>query len=338
MTHKVVITSSAVDMTPAFEVLERIDAEVTLEDCLSEEATMEVCHNADAILSVLDKEPFNSRVIGKLERCKIIQKLGIGYDNVDLEAATAQGICVGYVPDYCLDEIPEHVLSLMLALERKILRQDKAVRAGQWWEVRRMLSPMGKLSEKTLGIVGFGRLGRRLATKAKALGMQVIAYDPYVGQEAFQAADVQGTSFDQLLSASDYISVHSSLTRENWHMFGAEQFQKMNPTAFFINTARGGLVDENALYEGLTQGCLAGAGLDVIEQEPPSTQNPLLRLENVVFTPHTAQYSDEAVAAAPRLAATDIVSVLSGSWPRYLLNPQVRELFISKWGKELGHQ
>jgi D-3-phosphoglycerate dehydrogenase len=180
-------------------------------------------------------------------------------------------------------------------------------------------------------------MGKALATKAQGLGITVIGYDPYVSAEVIQGLGVKPSEFETLLAESDYVSVHAALTTDNRYMFGEKQFSMMKSTAYFINTARGGLVNEDALHKAIVEGRISGAGLDVLESEPPNQDNPLLSLDNVILTPHSSQYSDDALVAAPRLAAADIVSVLNGRWPRSLLNPQVKHVFNRKWNVEQEH-
>ena len=256
-----------------------------------------------------------------LERCRVISRTGIGVDNVDIEAATEKGIVVTRVPDYCIDEVSDHALGLLFALARKIPLANSRVHAGQWSVD--LVIPLHRLRGQTLGLAGFGQIPRALAPKAQALGLSVIAYDPYVSEEAMAAMGVRQVGFEQLLAESDHISVHAPLTSETHHMFNREAFQGMKPGAVLINTARGPLVDEEALVDALEAGELAGAGLDVLEQEPPASGSRLLGRSDVILTPHTGFYSEESLLDLQVKAAEEILRVLQGEKPRNPVNPQV---------------
>jgi D-3-phosphoglycerate dehydrogenase len=214
-------------------------------------------------------------------------------DNVDIEAATEKGIVVTRVPDYCIDEVSDHALGLLFALARKIPLANSRVHAGQWSVD--LVSPLHRLRGQTLGLVGFGQIPRVLAPKAQALGLSVIAYDPYVSEEAMAAMGVRQVDLEQLLEDADHISVHAPLTKETRHMFSRAAFQKMKPEAVLINTARGPLVDEEALVDALEAGELAGAALDVLEHEPPPAGSRLLGRQDLILTPHTGFYSEESL-------------------------------------------
>jgi D-3-phosphoglycerate dehydrogenase len=276
-------------------------------------------------------------VIEKLTKCKLIHNLPTGYEGIDLTAATEYGICVSFPGDYCAEEVSDHAMALILACARKLLRIDKAVRAGKWdsyqkTEMRlKIWPPMFRLRGQTLGLIGFGRIARTLVPKAKGFGLKIIAFDPYVSDQVFEELGVESVALDYLLQQSDYVSLHAPLTPETRQILGIEEFKKMKPTAYLINTARGGLIDEQALYTALSQGYIAGAGLDVLETEAVSPQHPLLQLDNVIITAHSAFYSEQSNAELGRRPYEEICRILRGEWPRWLLNPQVKEKFISRW-------
>ena len=319
------------------EKLVSAGAVVEKRNCTTPEEIISMAHDADAVISPTSVQPYPRRVIEQLTRCRIIASAGIGYESIDLQAATDMGIVVTNTPDYCLDEVSDHAMALILACARKLPRVQKAVREGKWTtshELRKgILPPMAHLRDQALGIIGLGRIGRGLVSKAKGFGMRVIAYDPYASAEAVASLGVEKVSLDRLLQEADFISIHAALTEENYHLLGLEQFQKMKPTAYLINTARGPLVDERALAAALTQKLIAGAGLDVLETEPPQLDSPLLNMDNVIITGHTAQYSECSEAELWRTPADEIVRVFQGQWPVNVVNPEVKERFFERWGE-----
>jgi len=280
-------------------------------------------------------EPFTRRVIEGLEKCRLLTNIGVGYQNIDVSAATDCGICVANNAWYCLEEVSDQAMALLLTLARKLPVLDKAVRGGKtgYADLGRARGRVFRIRGQTLGLVGLGRIPRTLAPKAKGFGLRIIAYDPYIPPEIAKEAGVEMVDFDRLLQESDYISIHAALTPENDKMFGLEQFKKMKPTAFLINTARGALVDSDALYTALTEGLIAGAGLDVTEPEPINPDNPLLKLENAIFTGHSAYFSETSVVEQRKGPIDEIARVLSGEWPSALVNPQVKEKFTQRWGR-----
>jgi D-3-phosphoglycerate dehydrogenase len=258
-------------------------------------------------------------MIGQMTRCRIIARFGIGVDNVDIAAATNAGIVVTRVPDYCIDEVSDHTVALLLALVRKIPFANSLAHAGRW-EMPAVV-PIHRLRGSVLGLVGFGRIPQFVAPKAKAFGLRVISYDPFVSEETMKRAGVERVDFSELVKASDHISIHTPLGPETKHLFNADVFSRMKPTAHLINTARGPIVDEEALARALDQGQLAGAALDVLSQEPPSS-SPLLGRDNVILTPHMSFYSEESLIDLQNIAAEEVVRVLSGEAPRNPVNPE----------------
>jgi D-3-phosphoglycerate dehydrogenase len=208
---------------------------------------------------------------------------------------------------------------------RKITPLSKLVKSGHWSDIPTVRTQIFRLSETTLGIYGLGQIGSCLATRAKAFGMKTIAYDPYQTVDAAEKLGVELVDFDRLCSESDFISIHSPLTKETTHQFNIEAFKKMKRTAYLINNARGAIVDENALYTALKEGYIAGAGLDVTDPEPPQADNPLFKLDKVFITGHTSFYSEQAVAELRQKSVAAIVDVLKGGWPPVLANPEVQK-------------
>src|SRR2546428_1302033 len=306
------------NLDPARAVLSRIGAELRLAETPAPEAILRVAIGADALLVTYAK--ITAEMIGQMTRCRIISRFGIGVDNVDLPAATAAGIVVTKVPDYCIDEVSDHALAFVLALARKIPFANAQVHAGRW-EMPAVV-PIHRLRGSVLGLAGFGRIPQLVAPKAKAFGMRVVAFDPYVSADAFARAGVERVDFADLLCVSDYISIHTPLVPETHGLFDAEAFRRMKPTAYIINTARGAIVDELALAEALDAGRLAGAALDVMPKEPP-VSSPLFGRANVILTPHTSFYSEESLVELQTKAAQEVVAGLTGQPPRNPVNPDV---------------
>jgi D-3-phosphoglycerate dehydrogenase len=272
-----------------------------------------VARDADAILVTYAKLPGD--LLRQLRRCKAIGRFGLGVDNIDIAAAAELGITVTYVPDYCMQEVSDHAMALLLALARKVPQSNALVQAGRW-EMPAVV-PIHRLAGRVLGLVGFGNIPRELTPKAKAFGLRVVAHDPYVSQPVLDAAGVERMSFDRLLEISDFVSIHAPLLSATRGLFNAEVFRKMKKGARLINTARGPLVDEDALVAALDSGQLAGAALDVVAVEPLPKDSKLIGRDNVILTPHTAFYSVEALNELQTKCAADVARVLSGEPPVY---------------------
>lgn len=309
------------NLVPEHRVLDPLGVKLLPAQCKTAEEVAEHVQGADALLVCY--APVPGEVIRKLKGCRIIARYGIGVDNVDVEAATEAGILVTNVPDYCIDEVSDHALALIMALARKVALADRQIRAGKWSVPG--LEPIRRLRGQILGLIGLGKIPRALAPKAQALGLRVIGFDPYFPAESAQSLGVQLMSLDELLAASDIISLHAPLTDETREMINTDTIQRMRPGALLINTARGPLVDIEALVEGLTTGQIGGAGLDVLPTEPPPPSSPLLELENVILTPHSAFYSEESIIELQTKAAEEVKRALLGQPPRNPVNPQVLE-------------
>ena len=308
------------NLDPARDVLSAIGADVQLAPQATPEAILRVATDADALLVTYAK--ITAEIIGQMKRCRIISRFGIGVDNVDLAAATGAGIVVTKVPDYCIDEVSDHAMALLLALVRKIPLSNGHVHAGRW-EMKAVI-PIHRLRGTVLGLVGFGQIPQRLAPKAKSFGVRVIASDPFAPAELFAHEDVERVDFGDLLKQSDYVSIHAPLLPETHNLFNADVFRQMKRGAYVVNTARGPIVDQVALARALDEGQLAGAALDVMPQEPP-VNSPLLGRENVIITPHTSFYSEESLLELQRKAATEVVAVLTGHPARNPVNPEVMQ-------------
>ena len=307
------------NLDAARRVLAAVQAEVRLANQPTPEAIVEVAREADAVLVTYAK--VTADMIREMKRCRIISRFGIGVDNVDLAAATSAGIVVTKVPDYCIDEVSDHAMALLLALVRKIPFANRRTHAGKW-EMSAVV-PIHRLRGTTLGLAGFGRIPQLVAPKARAFGLKVITHDPYVPKEVMTRLGVESVTFEELLERSDYISVHAPLTPETQHLFNANAFRRMKPGAYLVNTARGPLVNDKDLADALDAGQLAGAALDVLPQEPPPQDSRLLGRDNVILTPHTGFYSEESLLDLQVKASEEVARVLTGETPRNPVNPEV---------------
>jgi D-3-phosphoglycerate dehydrogenase / 2-oxoglutarate reductase len=302
------------------EVLKRVSARLVFAECSNEEQLIELAGEADAILN--SRAKITARVLQALPRCRVIARYGIGVDNIDVAAATECGIVVANVPDFCVEEVSTQVVTLLLACAKKLFRFNRIATGGNWSST--LYPTVARVAGQTFGSVGFGRIGKATVRKAKALGLRVLVYDPYTDPADFRKFRIHPCSFDELLQRSDYVSLHVPLTNETRHLIGEKALRKMKSSAFLINCARGAIVDETALVSAIEEGWIAGAGLDVLETEPPAANNPLLNLPSVILTPHSAAYSEESFRDVRRRAAEAIVRVLRGGWPRSVVNPEVR--------------
>ena len=306
-------------LDPIREVVSRIGGEVQLASEATPEAILRVAKDADAVLVTYGQ--ITGDIIRQLTKSRIISRMGIGTDNIDIEAATKAGIVVTKVPDYCIDEVSDHTMALLLAVVRKIPFINAQVHGGTW--KMPAVVPIHRLRGSVLGLMGFGRIPQLVAPKAKAFGLKVIAYDPYAPKEAFAGAGVESVDFPTLLKTSDYVSIHSPLVPETKHLFNGDAFRQMKGSAYLVNTARGPIIDEAALAAALDAGDIAGAALDVMEKEPPGAVSSLYGRDNVIITPHTSFYSEESLVDLQTKAAEEVLAVLSGKAPRNPVNPEV---------------
>jgi len=338
MGYKVVMTLFRYPGLPQNEAeYKRLNAEFLKVPCSTEEEIIEAVREADVAVTAM--QPYTRRVIESMEKCRLISVIGIGYEGVDIRAATERGVLVSNVPYYCLDEVADHAMALILACNRRLVRIHQAVREGKWDSLEKphirynIMPGLHRLRGQTLGLIGFGNIARTLVPKARGFGLDIIAYDPYVPRELMMAHfGVEKVGLEELLRRSDFISIHAALTEENRKMLGREQFRMMKPTAYVINTARGGIIDEEALIEALKEGRIAGAALDVTDPEPPTIDNPLLKMDNVILTAHTAQFSEEAIADMRRMVEENIFSVLRGELPPGLINRDAVAAYRRRFG------
>lgn len=293
----------------------------------TEDALIEVGQDADVLL-VSTREDVTRRVLENIPRVKVISRYGVGLDNVDLDAAAEAGIVVTHYPGYCTSEVADHAMALMLAVNRRIVEMDRDLRQGAWVKLGSatggiMRGPVPPLRQMTLGIVGFGRIGQAVADRARGFGLKMLVADPYVAPDVVQAAGGELMALDELLSQVDLLTLHSPLTPETRGMVNAERLALMKPDAAIINTARGPIIDLDALADHLVEHPLARAALDVVYPEPLPTDHPLYRLPNVIHTPHAAYYSEQSVITVRTETFNEAMAVLLGQRPRTVANPAV---------------
>ena len=281
-----------------------------------------VAKTRDADALVVSTSPITRSVMSALEGLKTVVRTGVGYDVIDVAAATELGVIVVNIPDLWVREVANHALALLLAWNRKIVTLDRQVHAGVWTSGVPG-EHTGSLHGETVGIVGLGNIGSAFARRVAAFETRVIACDPYVDDARFAALGVERVTLEALAERADYVSVHTLLNAETRHLIGERFFRRTKPTAVLINTSRGPVVDEAALYRALVDRRLAGAALDVWEQEPVASDNPLLTLDNVIATPHAAYFSSPAVAQVPRRCGEEVARVLTGQRPLNVVNPEV---------------
>lgn len=323
-----VVTREGLALNLAKEMLSKVGAQLIFAPLWTEEDIIKYASDADAVI-VAASEPYTKKVIQTLGKCKIISRMGIGFNNIDVEEATRQGIPVAVVLDASVHEVSDHTVALLLAFSRRIFPLVQAVRRGIWKagsaEIVKVRGQMFRLNQQTLGLVGVGRIGARVAQKARAFGLRVLGYDPYLSSPELQQRGAEKVDFGQLLREADFISLHAPLTPETRGMFGLKEFRGMKPTAVIINTARGAIIDEQALYQALAEGSVAGAGLDVCEPEPPRPDNPLFQLEQVLVTGHSAFFSESSMLELQQKATEAAIAALRGDWPPLLVNAEVKE-------------
>ena len=314
---KVVITDYEYqDVEKERKILEAAGIVLDECQCRTEQALIDACREADGV--IVQYCAITERVIRAMERCRVIIKYGIGVNNIDVDAASAKGIYVCNVPDYGVDEVSNHAIAMMLALSRGLKSLNESLTSGAWGYAP--VVPLHRMAGSTLGLVGLGRIPSLVANKMAGFGLRILAYDPFARPEAARELGVELVEFDTLVAESDYISIHCPLTPRTQGLFGPETFRRMKSTAILVNTARGPVIRQQALEEALRTGELAGAGLDVYEQEPLPKDSPLLHMSNVICTPHCAWYTEEAVTAVQEKAAQEAANVLTGHAPWHAVN------------------
>jgi len=304
------------------EELAKVNAELVDVECATEDEIIAAAKEADALLVVF--APMTRRVMDALPKLKVIVRYGIGYDTVDVDAATDNGVLLVNMPDFCLEEVSNHAIALLLALGGKLVSLNEGMKQGRWTESQLTRATVGAPYEQTLGLVGCGKIGRMTARKARCFGLRVLGYDPYVDKSLAKEHGITLVSLPELLRESDFVSVHTLLNKETWHLIGEKEFKQMKPSAYLINTARGAVVDEAALIKALQEKWIAGAGLDVFEQEPVAPDNPLLKMNNVVVTPHCCSHSVASIKRLKRSVGQEAARVLSGRWPKNVVNKAVK--------------
>ena len=298
------------------------DVELVLRGkCKTPQEVLAAVHDADAALC--NGEPFTRDVFLGAPRLKVVVRYGIGVDTIDLDAATECGVMAANFPDFCIEEVANHALVLLLSCAKRIARLDRCLRQQGWEKARSLMHDMGQVHHETLGLVGFGNIARALAKRGQVMGMQVIAYDPYVKPEVFQAMGVRAVDVDTLAREADYVSLHVPATAETRGLVNAHFLEEMKPNAYLINTSRGAIVNEPDLIAALQQNRIAGAALDVFAAEPLTPDSPLLSMDQVVLTPHTASYADATFVSLRTRVAKSALAVVRGGRPEFVANPRV---------------
>ena len=304
---------------------------------LTEDQIIDAVGDADVAIAGTTVQPFSRSVLTTLQNCRFVMSIGIGYDNLDVDAATDLGILAANIPDYCLEEVSDHAVALILACTRRIVQLDGIVKKGGWQSqaepyIQSEIWPkLSRLRGQTLGLVGLGRIARALAMKSKSFGLKTIAYDPYIGADLFRELQIEKVNLDQLLTRSDIVSIHVPLNQETTHLLGLKQLKKMKPSACLVNTSRGAVVDHEALYIALSQGYISAAAIDVTDPEPLPVDSPLLKLDNIIITAHCGGISPLSFDDMLRRPGEEIIRLVRGEWPVGLLNPQVKERYNKRW-------
>jgi len=313
------------------EVLAAVDARVTVKMCETEDDVIALAKSVDADGVIVRLQPFTEKVMKALPRVRAVGRYGIGVDNIDWKAAARYGIAVGNVCDYAVNEVSEQAIALMLACARKTASHDRRIRAGEWDIAQK--DPIHRIQGATLGLIGLGRIPQELVKKVKGFEFRILVHDPFIDKKTAADLGCELVDLDTLLAESDFVSVHAPLNDKTRHMINADALAKMKPTAILVNTARGGVVDTDALYDALKNGTINSAGMDVHEQEPVPKDYKMFELDNVVLSDHAGWYSQESIAALQRGAAEAVAAVLDGGWPKFLVNPDVKEVAKKKWKK-----
>jgi len=317
-TLKVVVTD---DRYGSYEeenaVLKEIGVSVEVHDQMDEAETVRVLKQADGIL--VNLHPLPAGIIEKLEQCRVISRYGVGYDNVDVQTATSKGIWVARVPDYCLEDVSDQAMALLLGCVRKVAFKDRRIREGAWNLHKEQ--PSYRIAGKTLGLVGYGAIARTLHRKMSGFSLaRVLVFDPYLDPKKISENGAESVTLRKLLKEADYVSVHAPLNEETRGLIGSRELSLMKRTAILVNTSRGPLLVEKAVADALAGGKIAAAGLDVFESEPLPPDSPLLKLDNTILSDHAGWYSEESVAELKTKAARNVLVVLQGGKPIYPVN------------------
>jgi D-3-phosphoglycerate dehydrogenase len=312
----------AAPLSDEAEVIKKAGFELMDIDAATEDEVIAKAKDADVVFIV--RTAFTRRVFENLPRLRAVIRCGVGYDNVDVEAATDNKVLVVNVPDFCFEEVSNHAIVLIIACAKKLVQLDHTVKTAGWKASRQLLDPMGSIWGQTLGIVGCGNIGRMTARKAKCFGLNVIGSDPYVDRQLAKESGITLKSLPEVMSESDYVSLHPCLNRETFHLIGEKELALMKPSAYLINTSRGSVVDEPALISALQDKRIAGAGLDVFEKDPINPDNPLLKMGQVIMTPHSASYCEASFKRLRISVGQEAVRVAQGRWPRNVVNKDVK--------------
>jgi D-3-phosphoglycerate dehydrogenase len=288
----------------------------------TQEELIAAAKDADIILTRAARMTRN--VMEKLPKLQAIIRYGIGYDTIEVEAATDNGVLVVNVPDFCYEEVSNHAIGMLLICARKLVLQNNTLKRDGWQAAGGLLAPIGSITGQTLGIIGCGNIGRMIARKAKCFGLNVIGYDPHVDQKLTKEAGITLKSLSEVLKESDYISCNPILWHETFHIVSEKEFRMMKPTAYIVNTSRGPVIDQQALIKALQEKWIAGAGIDVFEKEPIAADDPLLKMNNVILTPHTAFYSDASDKRVRTSVAQEAIRISQGKLPRNIVNKGVK--------------
>ena len=304
------------------EALDPIGAQIVEVPATTEEEFIAAAKDADAVIA--RNRRITATIIKSLQKCKVIGLGSVGADTVDVDAATAAGIVVTNVPDVFIDEVADHTMAMFLAAHRRLRLMHQMTVEGRWREGRPYFNDIPRLYGQTFALISFGNVAKAVARRCHAFGLHLISFDPYVSELDMTSVGVEPvTSMTELLRRGDFVSMHAPLNAETHHMMSVQQFQAMKRTALFINNGRGPTVDEAALVKALQEGWIAGAAIDVFEQEPVDTSNPLLKMENVIVTPHIASATARMAPETRRRLGREIATVLQGKWPRSAVNPGV---------------
>jgi D-3-phosphoglycerate dehydrogenase len=321
MASKVLITDYAwPSVEIEREILAAVGAELVVAPTGETAELVELAADADAILT--NWKPVPPQALDAASSCLVVSRYGVGLDNIPVAHATALGILVTNVPDFCVDEVSDHAMALLLACSRRVIGFTSATRAGRW--VLGVGREMRRLRGQTVGLVGYGKVAHALVSKARGFGLRILVYTPRIAPGVADEDGIETTDdLGRLLSEADYVSLHAPATPETRGLIGEAELRAMKPSAYLINTSRGALIDEVALERALQQGWIAGAALDVLSEEPPRPDHPLRACENAIITPHVAFYSESAIVELETKAATNVADVLCGHLPSAVVNPEV---------------
>jgi D-3-phosphoglycerate dehydrogenase len=312
----------AAPLSDEAEVIKKAGIELMDIDAATEDEIIAKAKDAVVVFTV--RAAFTRRVFENLPKLRAVVRCGVGYDNIDVDAATDNKVLVVNIPDFCFEEVSNHAIVLLMACAKKLVRMNHLLKTAGWGASRQIMQPMGSIWGQTLGIVGCGNIGRMTARKAKCFGLNVIGYDPYVDQNLARESGIALKSLPEVMGGSDYVSLHPCLNQETFHLIGEKELHMMKPSAYLINTARGSVVDEPALIKALRDERIAGAGIDVFEKDPIDPDNPLLKMDHVIVTPHSAFYCEASFKRLRISVGQEAVRVAQGRWPKNVVNKDVK--------------